>query len=476
MSINLQKIEDKEVSTQSSILDGKVDQLCQEPIVRKKGRPRKVISEVVITEKKEEEKKKRGRKKKECVVEEVKKKKKRGRKAAVKFFSSSIRKKIPLTTVMKDNNGYILHLDIKEDEVIQETESCIKQEKESCIKEEQESCVKREKESCVKRESSNEKNQLLNMILYKLKKDNKEFAEELEKEYDNLLENDNSILSDFLENGDNESNLRELFEKRIENREKQDKLLIDKLENLHKENEIFDQITFTEDIKEKNIELIKEEIKNDINEDIKDDNRKKGFFEILSNFIDGKEWVKKTDICCWWCCHEFDTVPLGLPIYYNSINNKFQVKGIFCSFACIVSYNRDIKSKSNKFEYLIKYLYTKLTGAKLNDIIKPAPPRCSLKMFGGELSIDEFRNTFNENKIYKLVEYPMFVSKDYIEEIDIKNIKKVNQNVFNETSNQKLYNGVYNLDEQRITDAKTRLSKMDNTIVTIGNTIDKFIM
>ena len=469
MSINLQKIEDKEVSIQSSILDGKVDQLCQEPIVRKKGRPRKVISEVVITEKKEEEKKKRGRKKKECVVEEVKKKKKRGRKAAVKFFSSSIRKKIPLTTVMKDNNGYILHLDIKEDEVIQEKESCIKQEEESDLK--------REQESCVKKESSNEKNQLLNMILYKLKKDNKEFAEELEKEYDNLLENDNSILSDFLENGDNESNLRELFEKRIENREKQDKVLIDKLENLHKENEIFDQITFTEDIKEKNIDLIKEEIKNDINEGIKDDNRKKGFFEILSNFIDCKEWVKKTDICCWWCCHEFDTVPLGLPIYYNSINNKFQVKGIFCSFACIVSYNRDIKSKSNKFEYLIKYLYTKLTGAKLNDIIKPAPPRCSLKMFGGELSIDEFRNTFNENKIYKLVEYPMFVSKDYIEEIDIKNIKKVNQNVFNETSsNNKLSNVVYNLDEQRITDAKTRLSKMDNTIMTIGNTIDKFIM
>lgn len=451
MSINLQKIEDKEVPIQ-------VDQLCQEPIVRKKGRPRKVISEVVITEKKDEEKKKRGRKKKECVVEEVKKKKKRGRKAAVKFFSSSIRKKIPLTTVMKDNNGYILHLDIKEDEI------------------KQESCIKQEQDSCVKKESSNEKNQLLNMILYKLKKDNKEFAEELEKEYDNLLENDNSILSDFLENGDNESNLRELFEKRIENREKQDKLLIDKLENLHKENEIFDQITFTEDIKEKNIELIKEDIKNDINEDIKDDNRKKGFFEILSNFIDNKEWIKKTDVCCWWCCHNFDTVPLGLPIYYNSINNKFQVKGIFCSFACIVSYNRDIKSKSNKFEYLIKFLYTKLTGAKLHDIIKPAPPRCSLKMFGGELSIEEFRNTFNENKIYKLVEYPMFVSKDYIEEIDIKNIKKVNQNVFNETSNQKLYNGVYNLDEQRITDAKTRLSKMDNTIITIGNTIDKFIM
>jgi hypothetical protein len=430
----------------------------QEPIVRKKGRPRKNVSEIVIAEKKDEEKKKRGRKKKECVVEEVKKKKKRGRKAAVKFFSSSIRKKIPLTTVMTDNNGYILHLDVKEDDD-EESNSDVK------------TSVKNKLEyDCQNTNVSNEKNHLLNMILYKLKKDNKEFAEELEKEYDNLLENDNSILSDFLDNPDSESNLRELFEKRIENREKQDKLLIDKLENLHKENELFDKITFTEDIQDsnKNVDINLKDVK----DDLKDDNRKKGFFEILSTFIDNKEWVKKTDICCWWCCHQFDTVPLGLPIYYNSINDKFQVKGIFCSFACIMGYNNNIKSKSNKFEYLIKFLYKRLTGAKLSDNIKTAPPRCSLKMFGGELTIEEFRNSFNENKIYKLVEYPMFVSKDYIEEIDIKNIKKVNKNVFNDNSNQKLYN----LDEQRISDAKTRLSKIDNTIVTIGNTIDKFIM
>ena len=96
-----------------------------------------------------------------------------------------------------------------------------------------------------RRKFQNDKNKLLNMILYKLKEDNKEFAEELEKEYDDLLENDNSILADFLENKDSEnSSLRDLYEKRIENREKQDTLLIDKLEHLHKEKEIFDKIIY----------------------------------------------------------------------------------------------------------------------------------------------------------------------------------------------------------------------------------------
>ena len=38
-------------------------------------------------------------------------------------------------------------------------------------------------------------------------------------------------------------------------------------------------------------------------------------------------------------------------------------------------------------------------------------------MFGGQLDINEFRENFKENKIFKMVEYPMFISNDYMEEI-----------------------------------------------------------
>ena len=70
-----------------------------------------------------------------------------------------------------------------------------------------------------------------------------------------------------------------------------------------------------------------------------------------------------------------------------------------------------------------------------------------------------------------MIQYPMFVSKDYIEEVDIMNVKRVNQNVFTETQ-QISYN---NLDDKRIEDAKNRLSQIEKTTVTLGNTIDKFI-
>ena len=86
-------------------------------VKKKKGRPRKNPIELPQdVEVVPQEKKKRGRKKKEKVEEEVKQKKKRGRKAALKFFSSTIRKKIPLTTIIYDNDKSILHLDIKDEE------------------------------------------------------------------------------------------------------------------------------------------------------------------------------------------------------------------------------------------------------------------------------------------------------------------------------------------------------------------------
>lgn len=406
----------------------------EEPVKRKKGRPRKEVMNVEV-EKQPEEKKKRGRKKKEGVVEEVKLKKKRGRKAAVKYFSSSIRKKIPLTTVLQDTDNFILHLDIKEDE------------------NQNEEYVDKGQLTNEDLVPSFDKIEIIDTVLKQLKNENKINESELQKEYDELLENQDIILNQVL----NEDSVNKLYEKRVEFREEQDTLLVNRLENIHKKSDIYDKITH-ENV---NIKLDKEEYK--------DNNKKKGYFEIMYEFIHNTDWLHNTDVCCWWCCHNFDTIPIGIPIYFNEALKKFNVKGVFCSFSCIMAYNKD--KKLNK-DYLIKYLYRKLTGTlTLDTKITPSPPRCSLKMFGGELTIEQFRNDLKENKIYKMIEYPMFISKDYIEEVDIQNLKKVNQKVFLDTS---LYKS-QNLDEKRIQDAKSRLLQIERSTVTVGNTIDKFI-
>lgn len=399
---------------------------------KKKGRPRKEIQPVV-----EQEKKKRGRKKKDVVVEEVKQKKKRGRKAAVKFFSSSIRKKIPLTTVIQNSNNYILHLDIKNEE--NDDQDDINVDSDS--------------------DYSNKLDNIVDDIFSNF--DAVEKSNEIKK----ILDED-----DFIMNYVNDRNLdeideidlEELYDKRIEYREEQDKLLIEKLEALRHDEGLLDRISE----KAQNTNAIKEETRRSNQET----NRKKGFFEMFYELSHDKIWLEKTDVACWWCCHTFNTTPIGMPVNYNHNIDKFQVKGLFCSFACMVAYKNDQKIKNN--DSLIRFLYRKLTGECIGGKrIPSAPPRAALKMFGGELSIEEFRTSTEENKMYKMIDYPMYISKDYIEEIDIVNVKNANNKIFDDNTLSR----VVNLDEKRIQDAKQRLSQIEKTTVTLGNTIDKFI-
>ena len=98
---------------------------------------------------------------------------------------------------------------------------------------------------------------------------------------------------------------------------------------------------------------------------------------------------------------------------------------------------------------------------------KEAPSKIVLKAFGGLLSIEEFRNLSNENKTYKMIEYPMYMSRDYIAEVDLANIKQVNTKVFNNTSK------VIELDDKKVEDAKIRISKIEN--IQLSNTIEDFI-
>lgn len=416
-----------------------------QPIIekKKKGRPRK---EVKVSEKSVEhgnnienggdasignvvvEKKKRGRKKKLVVEEEIKPKKKRGRKAAVKFFSSSIRKKIPLTTVIQDNNNYILHIpDLEEEQTnINMTYNPLDQE-----------------------ELDNNSN-LIDAVLSNLSiDDTSNLNAKLEDDFDFINYED--------------EDLKKLYEKRIEYREEQDKLLFSKLESLHSDETFISNLVAENTINTDNSED-KQKI---LEHDIINSDRKKGYFSLMYEFME-KDWPEKTDICCWWCCHVFETIPLGMPIHYEHSVKKYRTRGIFCSFSCMKSYHDE-----NRLKYypLIMSLYSQITGEfnLKNCKINNAPPRCALKMFGGQLTISEFRKATSEFKIYKMIEYPMCISRDYVEEIDLMNVKTVNMKVFKDNSK------LINLDSDRIAEAKLRLSEIEKSTISFGNTIDKFI-
>ena len=122
------------------------------------------------------------------------------------------------------------------------------------------------------------------------------------------------------------------------------------------------------------------------------------------------EWPKSTPIHCFWCCHPFENAPCALPVDYR--NGTFSVYGCFCSPECTAAYNfNDFQDTENRWErYSLLNLMVKKLYANLDSRIKLAPPRQTLEIFGGPMSIEQFRQTLeNYTKTY-VVNMPPLIS------------------------------------------------------------------
>ena len=98
-------------------------------------------------------------------------------------------------------------------------------------------------------------------------------------------------------------------------------------------------------------------------------------------------------MCCWHCCHSIPSHVFKLPIRKNS-KKVFECIGNFCSPECVLSYiDSDGNSFGNSWNQ-IEFLYEML---EIETRIKPAPRKELLKKFGGELSIEKFRENSNWN-------------------------------------------------------------------------------
>jgi hypothetical protein len=125
---------------------------------------------------------------------------------------------------------------------------------------------------------------------------------------------------------------------------------------------------------------------------------------------------------CFWCCHSFNNIAFGIPIKFT--NGKFLVKKCFCSLECVTAYI------FNKNEYVqnIWETYSLINMLSLQygnpDVVKPSPPREVLKLFGGYMTIDEFRNFSKSSKLVNILNYPMIPVSLQIEELTENNINK----------------------------------------------------
>lgn len=153
----------------------------------------------------------------------------------------------------------------------------------------------------------------------------------------------------------------------------------------------------------------------------------------MKNLID--EWLPMTtELCCFWCRHQFSYVPIGCPIQYiphrlekkipcdykddvvirenisksifkslntdlhNSFINKecyFRVDGIFCSFPCCLAFINEHKNDTlyQYSENLLRLMH-RHAFPDVSFQLSPAPSWRLLKNYGGEIDINQYREAF----------------------------------------------------------------------------------
>lgn len=88
---------------------------------------------------------------------------------------------------------------------------------------------------------------------------------------------------------------------------------------------------------------------------------------------------------CWWCCHPFEWESLHFP--YAFVSNTFHTTGHFCSWECMKAYGIN-RGKFETCDFIT--LMKKRVEGKIS-YTTSAPKKECLEMFGGTVSIDEYR-------------------------------------------------------------------------------------
>jgi hypothetical protein len=96
---------------------------------------------------------------------------------------------------------------------------------------------------------------------------------------------------------------------------------------------------------------------------------------------------------CFWCCHGFSWTACVLPKSYDAYKNIYSAEGNFCSPECALAYNYSDNRISDSTRWLqhvlLSTVYSELYKTRL---LSPALPRTMLRMFGGPLDIEQYRD------------------------------------------------------------------------------------
>ena len=133
---------------------------------------------------------------------------------------------------------------------------------------------------------------------------------------------------------------------------------------------------------------------------------------------------------CFWCCHSIDNhMAYSMPYNYDAVNDNYFVFGSFCSLQCANAYNFSVHGSSDKVWEINSWIQMLAKRYGFTNTIRPAPSRYLLKMFGGNLTIEEFREAhLNSDKTYILNIPPMISINSSSEILNTSYLEKISDN------------------------------------------------
>ena len=148
-----------------------------------------------------------------------------------------------------------------------------------------------------------------------------------------------------------------------------------------------------------------------------------GYNETSENFSSiEKQSCRNVSEVCWNCCHSFNNNIHGIPLKYSE--KVFYIYGDFCSLECAARYAHDeLKNYDFSEIFSLINLYSNIIYNK-KDKINLAPNKLLLKIFGGKLTIEEYRSNNVSN--YDIRIPPILPIKHLVNEYETHQITNKN--------------------------------------------------
>jgi hypothetical protein len=121
-----------------------------------------------------------------------------------------------------------------------------------------------------------------------------------------------------------------------------------------------------------------------------------------------KKLPDTTDVACFWCAHEFKNQPCVIP--EREEKGVYRVYGNFCSPSCGMAYLLQESLDTHVRWERVSLLHRVYSKAYETGRIFPAPLRDCLKLFGGPMTIEQFRDVISQGKIRIDIQIPPMVS------------------------------------------------------------------